>query len=87
MDIAETGRGDVADRVAEVCAVEEVIGICPEVDLLLTPDGEVLHDGRTVRLEIRCPFGRGTSGAVCSIRRLTIGANAVIDTGRGAGDS
>ena len=56
LDIAEGGRSDIAVRVAEVCAVEEVIGISPEVDLLLTPDGEVLQDRRTVRLETRRPF-------------------------------
>src|ERR1700733_3326960 len=80
LDIAEAGRGDIADRIAEVCAIEDVIGISPEVNLLLMPDGEVLGDRGAVALEARRPFRGRTSGTEGSRRRLTIGADAVIDT-------
>lgn len=60
LDIAEAGRGDIADRIAEVRAVEDVIGISTEVNLLLMPDGEVLGDRSAVALESGCPFRRRT---------------------------
>ncbi len=66
----------------QIRAVEEVIGISTEVDLLLMPDGEVLGDGRTIGLEAGCTLRadggvtEGTGG------RLTVGADTVVDTRR-----
>jgi len=44
LDIAEGGRGDIADRIAKVCAIEDVIGISAEVNLMLMPNSEVFGD-------------------------------------------
>jgi hypothetical protein len=55
-DLTEIGRAGIACRVGEVRAVEDVVGIGTEVDLLLAPDSKVLGDGRAVGLKIRRAF-------------------------------
>jgi len=83
-DVAELLVEDVVLRIAEKRAVEQVVGIRAEVDLVLVPDGDVLGDRSSKRLEARRTFGVGRSSTKGSERGLTVGANAVVNARRGA---
>ena len=76
-DLTEVVGAGIACRVGEVRAVEDVIGIDTEVDLLLAPDGKVLGDGCAVCLKTRRPLRGRTGSTECSVSWLTISADAV----------
>src|SRR6266851_7075124 len=79
-NVSEVSGVDIAKRVAEVGAVEDVISIRPEVNLLLMPDGEVLGNRRTIRLEARCALRGWASCTEGSVTRLTVGAESIIES-------
>jgi hypothetical protein len=77
-NVAKVSGIDIAERVAEVRAVEDVIRVCPEVDLLLVPDSEVFGYGCAVGLETWCTFRRWASGAEGPVAWLAVGTDSVI---------